>query len=188
MQSDTKTKILELAATLFQEKGFNAFSYHDISVALGIKNAAVHYHYPTKESLGLDIIRQARARLSQLIQKSGDLQEVPWSQLDLFLNIYRNHLRSRQQVCMLGSVGTDYFTIPESMREETSLLLLDTLDWLAGILESGRQRGHFAFRGEARTKAMTIASSMAGALQMARITGNDYFLAIEKQIITDITP
>jgi TetR/AcrR family transcriptional regulator, transcriptional repressor for nem operon len=188
MHSETKTKILDLAAHLFQAKGFNAFSYHDIALSLGIKNAAVHYHYPTKESLGLDIIRRARTRLAQLVKQSETLKESPWAQLDLFLNVYRNYLAHDQQVCLLGSVGTDYFTIPESMQQETRLLMEENLDWLSAILQEGRQNGHFSFRGEARTKAMTIATSMAGALQMARITGNDHFQAIEKQLMIDITP
>ncbi|MEL7005841.1 MAG: helix-turn-helix domain-containing protein, partial [Bacteroidota bacterium] len=40
------------------KRGYNAFSFSDISKPLGIKNAAIHYYYPTKEKLGIDILRK----------------------------------------------------------------------------------------------------------------------------------
>ena len=46
--SITREKILELGENLIRTKGYNAFSYQDISSKLGIKNAAVHYYFPTK--------------------------------------------------------------------------------------------------------------------------------------------
>ena len=44
----TKDKILDLASNMLQEHGYNGFSYGHISKQLGVRNAAVHYHFPTK--------------------------------------------------------------------------------------------------------------------------------------------
>ena len=51
MSTNTKRVILDLAESLLQEKGFNGFSYAHIATELGVKNAAIHYHFPTKEAL-----------------------------------------------------------------------------------------------------------------------------------------
>ena len=183
---DTKTKILDLAEAFLQDKGFNAFSYHDIAAQLGIKNAAVHYHYPTKEKLGIDIIQRARTRFAALQQRAVQRNDDPWHQLDLFLGIYRNNLLRQQKVCLLGSLGTDYFTLPNPTQTEIRLLVNEMLDWLTAVLEAGRTSGHFTFRGEAAHKAMAFTTSLAGALPMARITDNAHYFAIEKQLLLEL--
>jgi TetR/AcrR family transcriptional repressor of nem operon len=188
MQADTKTRILELASNLLQDKGYNAFSYQHISSELGIKNAAVHYHYPTKESLGLDIIRRKRENFAALQQRALEENLNPGQQFELFLNIYRDNLTNNQQVCLLGSLGTDYFTLPNSMQLEAQRMVNEITDWLSNLLAMGLANGFFAFKGECRSKAITIATSMAGALQMARVVGNEHFYDIVEQIKTDIAP
>jgi TetR/AcrR family transcriptional repressor of nem operon len=47
-RQDTKKRILDMAEDLLLTRGFNAFSYQHISSELGMKNAAIHYHYPKK--------------------------------------------------------------------------------------------------------------------------------------------
>ena len=59
-RTDTKKEILKLAEQLFQTKGYNGFSYSDISSVLGIKNAAIHYHFPSKADLGVALVRRYR--------------------------------------------------------------------------------------------------------------------------------
>ena len=49
---NTRGAILDAAEELLQRRGYNAFSYHHIAVQLGIRNAAIHYHFPAKEDLG----------------------------------------------------------------------------------------------------------------------------------------
>lgn len=49
--SDTKTRILDAAAKLFGEKGFDATSLRDITTEADVNLAAVNYHFQSKESL-----------------------------------------------------------------------------------------------------------------------------------------
>jgi TetR/AcrR family transcriptional repressor of nem operon len=46
--TNTSRTILNLAESFLQDKGFNGFSYAYIASELGVKNAAIHYHFPTK--------------------------------------------------------------------------------------------------------------------------------------------
>ena len=47
----TRDRILETAAKLFAENGYSATSVRMIAKALGLSDPAVHYHFPTKQSL-----------------------------------------------------------------------------------------------------------------------------------------
>jgi AcrR family transcriptional regulator len=50
-RADTKTRILDAAAKLFGEKGFNATSLRDITTEADVNLAAVNYHFQSKDSL-----------------------------------------------------------------------------------------------------------------------------------------
>jgi len=56
--TDTRTQILDIAEQLARQRGFSGFSYRDISQPLGIRNAAVHYHFPTKADLGIALLER----------------------------------------------------------------------------------------------------------------------------------
>ena len=57
---DTREKIMDRAAHLLMNRGFNGFSYRDISSHLGVKNAAVHYHFPAKADLAMALVDEYR--------------------------------------------------------------------------------------------------------------------------------
>ena len=51
-------RILDVAERLIQTRGFNGFSYADVSAAVGITKASLHYHFPTKADLGLSLVQR----------------------------------------------------------------------------------------------------------------------------------
>ncbi len=53
---DTSTRILNVAERLMQTRGFNGFSYTNISAELGIAKASLHHHFATKAELGRMLI------------------------------------------------------------------------------------------------------------------------------------
>ena len=60
-RTDTRDRILAIADRHLMRRGYHAFSFADIAQELGIKPAAVHYHFPTKPELVIAVI-QAYAR------------------------------------------------------------------------------------------------------------------------------
>ena len=58
----TRQRIVSVAAEQFQRHGYNATSMHDIMQRAGVPGGSMYYHFPTKKSLGLAVIREAVAR------------------------------------------------------------------------------------------------------------------------------
>ncbi|MDH3709460.1 MAG: TetR/AcrR family transcriptional regulator [Cyclobacteriaceae bacterium] len=182
----TRRKILELGEDLMQKRGFNAFSYHHISSELGIKNAAIHYHFPSKESLGRQIIKNTHERFSKWISHPEHRVLPVAEQLDWLIKIYQYNLEKENRVCLIGSLATDYYTLPLSMQAGIRKLSADVQNWLAQLLEGGRQQGVLSFEGKSRDKALTILTSLAGSLQLARLLGNEMFHKVVEQIHLDL--
>ncbi len=182
----TKRKILDLAESLLQRRGYNAFSYHHLSQELGIKNAAIHYHFPTKEALGLQIIERTRGRFNKWTNHPEHRILPTKDQFDWFIKSYQYNLDLDNRVCLIGTLATDYYTIPASMQTAIHKLSYEVQNWTARLLENGRQAGALSFEGSGQDKALNIISSLAGSLQLARLLGNEYHYRVVNQIYIDL--
>jgi AcrR family transcriptional regulator len=169
---DTKTEILDLAENLLLDRGFNGFSYANISSVLNIKNAAIHYYFPAKADLGSAIIQRARERFANWSQNERVVRKTASEKLEGFFRRYLRFLEEGQQVCLGGALETDFKTLPPAMQVETRKFASDILLWMEGVLEDGREKRIFSFPGEAKDQAILILSSLQGALQMTRAVGS----------------
>jgi AcrR family transcriptional regulator len=67
--TDTKTKLLNCAQDLIQRVGINAMSYNDISKAVGIKKASIHYYFPKKDDLINELLCNCKTEYSEQYKK-----------------------------------------------------------------------------------------------------------------------
>lgn len=185
--SVTRERILELGENLIRTKGYNAFSYQDISSELGIKNAAVHYYFPSKESLGTSIVKTNYQRFEEMIENMHSRNFDEWQQLESFIKIYSRSNRE-QKLCIVGSMGPDFNTLSETTQQELKKVTDMILKWLTELLAKGRENGVFAFKDEPQNKAMIIFSSLVASLQLARIMEKFEFKGIQQAILEDLKP
>jgi TetR/AcrR family transcriptional regulator, transcriptional repressor for nem operon len=177
---------MDLAESFIQDKGFNGFSYAHIASELDVKNAAIHYHFPSKENLACAVIQRYRDRFQLWINNSRVKDLSPQEKLDWFFSIYTNTRADNGKVCLAGSLETEFQTLPPSLREQTQALTNELLTWLQATLNEGREAGVFHFSGDPASKAALILSSLQGALQMARALGNEKFYAVVQQHKQDL--
>ena len=183
---NSKRTIMNMAEALLQDKGYNGFSYANISSGLGVKNAAIHYHFPTKEALGRAVVKRYRDRFQLWINNARVKDLTPERKLDWFFSIYTDTRADQGKVCLVGSMEAEFNSIPDGLREEVQGLHGELLQWLEATLEEGRQAGVFHFKGEPADKAVLIHSSLQGALQMARALGTKKFRAVVEQHKLDL--
>jgi TetR/AcrR family transcriptional regulator, transcriptional repressor for nem operon len=185
---NSKRTILNMAEALLQEKGFNGFSYAHIASELGVKNAAIHYHFPTKEALTIAVVRRYRDRFQLWINNSRVKDLAPEKKLDWFFSIYTDMRADKGKVCLVGSMEAEFNSIPSALQTEVESLHRELLAWLQATLKEGREAGVFQFSGEPANKAALILSSLQGALQMARALGTGKFHAVVQQHKQDLLP
>ena len=171
VKSDTREKILDTAEALFQQRGFNGFSYKDIAEPLSIRNAAVHYHFPSKGDLGAALIQRYRDLLrrntAQFMQHGGDAR----MQLEGYLQFTLKEFEQGIPLCPGGVIAADFASLPEVMREKSEQMHRELQAWLTRVLEVGREQGVFEFRGEPEEQALLVMTAVQGARQVARFGG-----------------
>lgn len=183
---NSKRTIMNLAESLLQDKGFNGFSYADIASALGVKNAAIHYHFASKEALGVAVIQRYRERFKLWINNARVKDLSHQEKLDWFFSIYSDYRADNGKVCLVGSLEAEFNSIPEGLRKEVESLNKEMLVWLEATLNEGREAGAFSFNGSPSSKAALIYSSVQGALQMARALGTKKFRDVVEQNKQDV--
>jgi AcrR family transcriptional regulator len=186
--ADTRARILDLAENLLLERGFNAFSYQHIARELGVKPAAIHYHYPSKDDLGTAIVVRQLRRL----RKWRDLPRVadlpPEKQLDALLAVYDHHVQQDRRVCLFGALAADFRTLPAPMQAELRTFNTELTAWLAQVLAVGRATGALRFVGSPSAKAAQVLTTLAGALQVARVHDETPYQTIVAQLRLELLP
>lgn len=179
---DTKREILDTAEAMIQDRGFNGFSYQHIAERLGVKNAAIHYHFRSKNDLGVAVIERYRRRFQRWAERLEGEQRDPWRKLDAFIQIYVDLSENGNRICPSGVLQAEYHSIPEELREATRALVTDMQAWLSRLLGEGREQGSFHFPGEPRDQAVVIGATLQGSLQIARACGPERFAAAVEQM------
>lgn len=180
---NTRDKIIQLGDNLIRERGYNAFSFSDISKELSIKNASIHYYFPTKSALVISIIRKHIIQLEKF--KTNIIQEEPVEKITKFLTVY-SFARRGGKISILGALSHDYNSFSEEVQSELKILTDDTITWLTETLNLGKTRGDFGFKEDTRVKAMLLITNILGAEQLSRITYNHDFEEIKDSIINNL--
>jgi len=184
--TDTREQIMDTAFQLLLQRGMNGFSYRDISEPLGVKNAAIHYHFPSKMDLIRSLIdenhRILRSKTAEFMAYGGPARP----QIEGLFEFTLNQCECGRPVCMAGALSVDFEELSEDTRAALDRFMMDTLAWLTKVLETGREQKEFDFRGGARSKAISLLAMIQGARQLARIHGMQLLDCTFAQIRTDL--
>lgn len=173
---DTRKLILDMAEELLLTRSFSAFSYSNIATTLGVKNAAIHYHFPSKTDLGLAIIQRYRRRFKRWTEQQEMLSADPWQKMEWYFDLTVRYYDQNQRICPTGVLSAEFLVLPPEMQAETRLFVEDLLAWCTRILEEGQQQGYFNFAGVAREKAVNIMAALQGGLQLTRVLASPVLL------------
>jgi TetR/AcrR family transcriptional repressor of nem operon len=181
-------RILDVAERLVQVRGFNAFSYADVSRAVGIQKASLHHHFATKTDLGVALVSRYRRVFLGALETIEFRSENAVERLERYVDLYRSVLRKRR-MCMCGMLAADVATLPEPMRESVAEFFAENETWLARVLAAGKTRGELRFTGSAASMAAFFVSSLEGGMLVSRGRGEIAHLdGVAEQLLASVRP
>lgn len=184
--ANTREQIIDTAFQLLLQRGMNGFSYRDISEPLGVKNAAIHYHFPSKMHLVKALIEESQQRLRRKTSEFMAYGGPARPQLESMFQLTMKQWEEKQPVCMVGALCVDYEELASGTKSALDRFIQDTVEWFTKVLETGREQGEFHFNGSAFSKAVSILAMVQGARQLARIHGTKILECTFGQIRTDL--
>ncbi len=178
-RGETRQRILEIAQRHVMQRGYHAFSYQHISGELGVKNAAVHYHFRTKPELVQAVLQQYTR---QFRAWSANLDGQPAvARVEAYIQLSRDFIAA-DRVCCLGMMACEFNVLPDEVRHETERLQDELFQWVAQVLAEGRDAGDLSFIGEPLDQATHLACSLLGGQQLGRVRGLPAFERVATQV------
>lgn len=170
-ESETPSRILDVAGRLVQARGFNGFSYADVAAELGVTKASLHYHFASKAELGKELISRYAARFAEALEAIDRSPADAHARLDAYASLYANVLRN-QRMCLCGMLAAEYETLPQPMRDVVLRFFDENEAWLEAVIERGKEEGTLDVAGSPKEAARVIVSGLEGAMLVARPYGD----------------
>ncbi len=139
-EASTKTRILQEAARIFAEKGYEGASMQDLAQALGLSKAALYHHFRSKEEILYQISLLA---LSELLARGERAlrEKDPRRALLLFMEGHARYIEENHPFFVVMLQGLASLSLPH--REETVRLRDRHEANLRRILQKGVDQGVF---------------------------------------------
>lgn len=173
MNLDTRETILTAARATAQAHGYGGLSFRELARQVGIKSASLHYHFPTKADLGVELARryaeEARATLDSF------WNEAPNAVLALckYTGMFRRALENGNRMCMCGFMAAESDDLPPAVKAEVQAFADVNVAWLGKVLGN-------AAVPTPEQRALAIFAAVGGAQLAARSRGD---VAIYDRII-----
>jgi len=171
--SSTADQILQCAQSLIVAGGYNGFSYADIAKVVGIRNASIHHHFPSKVVLVRTLVNRyregAQAGIANLERNVSD----PLDQLRAYTGYWEKCLADpASSFCVCAMLAAEMPILPEEVALEVRAHFRALSAWLTSVLERGVQQGSLHVSGTAKSEAEAFMATVHGAMLSARAYGD----------------
>ncbi|MBL4786959.1 MAG: TetR/AcrR family transcriptional regulator [Cohaesibacteraceae bacterium] len=171
-----RTKILQTAQQMAQNRGFGGFSFRDIAADIGIKSASIHYHFPTKDHLIIEISKTYREDFFATLGSKTKEIDDPLQRIMTLVAMFRHVLTQDHRMCLCGMLAADIELLSLEARAEIKLFFDASVNWLA-------QQWAAHGSDEAHNKAMDTFVRLEGGMLISRISAStEPFDVIERAI------
>lgn len=168
----TRQRIIEMAAPLFNQRGFDGCSMQDVLEATGLEKGGLYRHFASKEELAAEAFQYALARVSKVRWEGLDEVNGAVAKLRCVVRRFVETPGTFPGGCPLMNTAVDTDDGNVVLRR----LVQDGMNgWktrLCRIVEEGIERGEIRNGVEPRRVANTILASLEGALMISRLEGD----------------
>jgi TetR/AcrR family transcriptional repressor of nem operon len=172
-QKDTKTAIMDAAQDLIQRRGANAMSYRDISETVGIRKASIHHHFPAKEDLIEAVVARYADYVFALMDEIFASKLDPAAKLRRYAALFEATLSDgrHDKGCPFAILGAELSSLGGATAARVRRFYRDSEERLARVLEEGREKRQFRFKGDPKRVAAMFFALLEGAMLIARAEG-----------------
>jgi TetR/AcrR family transcriptional repressor of nem operon len=165
----TRQRIIELAAPLFNQRGFEGCSMQDILEATGLKKGGVYRHFSSKEELAAEAFRYS---LSQAVKIRTPPADPSRTAVDLLREVIEQFVEKPSPIpggCPILNTAIDADDGNPVLRQLAREGLKSWRSRISHIVREGISRKDIRDDVEPRALANTIIATLEGALMMSRL-------------------
>lgn len=157
------TTLMDTAETIARERGFEAFSFADLAVTLGIEKSGIYDHFQTKAQLARELITRYSGRFADALAEVDASTTTAQERMTALVGLYRGALGEGQSMCLCVSFSCRANILPQEVRQTIEVFRKDTTDWLTKVYELGQTDGSIVTMRPPADEAATTFALLEGA-------------------------
>jgi TetR/AcrR family transcriptional regulator, transcriptional repressor for nem operon len=167
----TRERILEQAAALFNQKGFAGASMADLMEATGLQKGGLYRHFESKETLAVEALDFAIARMGERFREAVAAHSHAVDRVIAVTSVFNEVLRDPPVPggCPLMNAAIENDHGNPQLRARTRAAMDRLWGLLERILRQGRERGEVRDDVDTAEVATVVISLAEGSLMMAQL-------------------
>src|ERR1700723_2152319 len=172
----TRRRIVEAAAPIFNKRGYQGASLSELMAATGLKKGGIYRHFSSKEELAAEAFDYTweaawKARMLHVDENAAGVEQL--KQLIANFIDYRSPVAGG---CPILNTAVDADDGNAVLRARAGKALRSWVARLESIVKQAAERGEIRSGVNPKAVAVLIVAALEGALMMSRLERNDYAL------------
>jgi TetR/AcrR family transcriptional regulator, transcriptional repressor for nem operon len=187
-KESTKDKILDHAARIMRENGFNNTGIQEILQSAGVPKGSFYFYFKSKDDLGLALIDYYAEFFCAMSESSlRSAEGSPLQRLRKFFEDLRLHWdqEERKSGCPIGNLTQEMGVISDAFRAKLRQVFSRMNRDIRECLEQARERHEIAPELDLTATADFILNSWEGALLRMKAEGGTDPLILFEQMVFD---
>jgi TetR/AcrR family transcriptional regulator, transcriptional repressor for nem operon len=168
-----REQIVQHAIALIMLRGYNGFSYRDLSELVGVKTSSIHYYFPSKDDLVLEAVNVYTQEIADALQTLDASTSASTADVKLakYVKVFGRVLGDGRQICLCGMLAADVATLPDAVRSALRAFFKMNESWLAKVLAQGAREHTLIVTGKPEHAARTLFAALQGSVIASRLFG-----------------
>jgi AcrR family transcriptional regulator len=139
--TETRRRILEVAAQAFADRGYAGTSLNDVLKASGVTKGGFYFHFPSKEALALATLRHKQEQWTGAVMAAVMRRPRAVDQLDAMVEALCD-LHEQDRACRaINRLCTELGDAHPELRPQLGTQLTTWMDMVAAVIRRGQDEG-----------------------------------------------
>jgi AcrR family transcriptional regulator len=139
--TETRRRILEVAAQAFADRGYAGTSLNDVLKASGVTKGGFYFHFPSKEALALATLRHKQEQWTGAVMAAVMRRPRAVDQLDAMVEALCD-LHEQDRACRaINRLCTELGDGHPELRPQLGTQLTTWMDMVAAVIRRGQDEG-----------------------------------------------
>ncbi|ALF53458.1 TetR family transcriptional regulator [Nostoc piscinale CENA21] len=168
---ETKTRILQQAAELFNQQGYAGSSISDIMRVTGLQKGGIYNHFSSKDELALQAFDFAIALVSQRTKAAIRSKHHAIERLEAIMEVFSSFVEYPpiKGGCPLLNTAIESDDAHPGLRDRAQQAMNSWLNLISQIITKGIDRGEIRSGVNADEVATIIIATLEGAIMMSKL-------------------
>ncbi|PHJ65451.1 TetR family transcriptional regulator [Nostoc linckia z18] len=171
---ETKSRILQEAAELFNQQGYAGSSMSDIMRVTGLQKGGIYNHFQSKDDLALQAFEFAIARIQQHTRAALRNKRYATERLQAIIGVFSSFAENPpiKGGCPLLNTAVESDDTHPALRHCAQQAMNSWLNLIHRVIQTGIAKGEIRPDTDADEIATVIIASLEGAIMLSKLYGD----------------